>query len=112
MLAIEDEIKEPLVQKHVIQPGLLTIEMKKRMIDERVSHLSKRSAYKHKGLRIENMNSSRKIFTKGPIKANLMSPHNFDLLSSNQSLSTTLPGRKAVRPQTAPAHRAMKQVNS
>ena len=82
------------------------------MIDERVSHLSKRSAYKQKGLRIGDMNSSRKIFTKGPIKANLMSPQNLEFLSSNQSLSTTLPVRKAVRPQTAPANRAMGKVNS
>jgi hypothetical protein len=84
--------------------------MKRRMIDDRVSHLSKRSAYKHKGLRIGDMNSSRKVFAKGPIKANLMSPPQLDLISTHQSLQQTLPARRAVRPQTAPANRALGKV--
>jgi len=55
------------------------------MVDDRVSHLSRRSAYKNKGLRIGEMNSSRKMFSKGPIKPNFVSPPQLEMMSSNFS---------------------------
>lgn len=45
-----DFATQPVVEKHVIDPATLTIEMQQRMVEERLSHLSRRSAYKSKGL--------------------------------------------------------------
>ena len=82
--------------------------MRQKMIDERVSLLSKRSAYKNKGLRIGEINTSRMFIRKGPIKANQLSPPKLDLMSTNFSQTQqTLVLRKPVRPQTAPTNKAM-----
>jgi hypothetical protein len=45
-----DFATQPVVEKHVIDPATLTVEMQQRMVEERLSHLSRRSAYKSKGL--------------------------------------------------------------
>jgi hypothetical protein len=78
------------------------------MIVDRVSLMSKRSAYnKNKGIKMGEVNTSRKFINKGPIKATPFSPQKLELMTLN--MSQTLP-RKAVRPQTAPANRALIRI--
>jgi hypothetical protein len=73
------------------------------MIEERVSHLSRRSAYKNKGLRLIEINSSKKLYPPGPVKIGQIVQPQLDLLSSHFSQGkSSMPSRKPVRPMTAP----------
>jgi hypothetical protein len=94
----------PVVQHQVIDPMLITQEMRQKMCDERASLMSKRSVYKNKGLRMLEMNSSRKVFPgKGPIK-----PSNLEILIT-PGMTSRMPVKqaKAMRPQTAPHQRGI-----